>query len=97
MEEMILTLEKLALKHGQSMQLSILLRWWNMLVAPASGGFHAASRRMALLTQELFCSSDKPQSKFAGGFGRDARNNPRDAGATVNKQAAQIFRRGFGL
>src|ERR1039458_5109575 len=65
MEEMILTLEKLALKHGQSMQLSILLRWWNMLVAPASGGFHAASRRMALLTQELFCSSDKPQSKFA--------------------------------
>ena len=84
MEEMILTLEKLALKHGQSMQLSILLRWWNMLVAPASGGFHAASRRMALLTQELFCSSDKPQSKFADGFGLGARNNPRDAGATVN-------------
>src|ERR1017187_5619309 len=53
MEEMILTLEKLALKHGQSMQLSILLRRWNMSVAPASGGFNAASRRIASANTEI--------------------------------------------
>jgi hypothetical protein len=29
------------------MQLSVLLRRWNMSVAPASGGFNAASRRIA--------------------------------------------------
>jgi hypothetical protein len=84
MEEMILTPEKLALKYGQSMQLSILLRRWNMSVAPASGGFNAASRRIASANTEFIYFSDSRQSKFADGFGRDARNNPRDAGATVN-------------
>ena len=51
-------------------------------VAPASRGFNSASRRIAAVCARPVWTVRKSVSSVSKGFGRDARNNPRDAGAT---------------
>ncbi len=53
------------------------------VVAPASCGFNSASRRIALTPQKIRWPEKQRQTQLTAGFGRDARNNPRGAGATT--------------
>jgi hypothetical protein len=53
-----------------------------LLVAPASGGFNSASRRNGLADNRPELIAPQRLTSSVAGFGRDARNDPLDAGAT---------------
>jgi hypothetical protein len=62
------------------------------MVAHASRGFHPASRRMARAkTRKSHGSKRKKTGRLAMCFGRDARNDPREAGATAEKNFRWTF------
>jgi hypothetical protein len=96
MEVTIRMVKKCGSGGGQSIQLSVRRREifevtpvFRLHGAPkrrfgatAAGGFNAASRRIASANMEIHLFQRSTAIEVSQGFGRDARNNPRDAGAT---------------